>query len=117
MPTGHDAPWRGSRITRTSWQKYLPPNCAPMPFLRVMSSTCCSSSRSRNARPLALPLVGSESRYLALASLTVFSVYSADMPPITIARWYGGQAAVPSFRVSLSMKASSVFGFSSALVS
>jgi hypothetical protein len=30
MPTGHDAPWRGRRITRTSWQKYLPPNCAPM---------------------------------------------------------------------------------------
>ena len=24
MPTGHDAPCRGSRITRTSWQKYLP---------------------------------------------------------------------------------------------
>eukprot|EP00966_Prymnesium_polylepis_P232315 5373226-Prymnesium_polylepis.1 len=23
MPTGHDAPWRGSRTTRTSWQKYL----------------------------------------------------------------------------------------------
>ena len=31
MPTGSDAPCRGSRITRTSWQKYLPPNCAPMP--------------------------------------------------------------------------------------
>ena len=30
-PTGHDAPWRGSRITRTSCAKYLPPNCAPMP--------------------------------------------------------------------------------------
>ncbi len=26
MPTGQEAPWRGSRITRTSWQKYLPPN-------------------------------------------------------------------------------------------
>ena len=25
-PTGHDAPWRGRRITRTSWAKYLPPN-------------------------------------------------------------------------------------------
>jgi hypothetical protein len=34
MPTGQLAPCRGSRITRTSWQKYLPPNCAPMPFLR-----------------------------------------------------------------------------------
>ncbi len=34
MPTGRLAPWRGRRITRTSWQKYLPPNCAPMPMLR-----------------------------------------------------------------------------------
>ena len=31
MATGHEAPWRGSRMTRTSWQKYLPPNWAPMP--------------------------------------------------------------------------------------
>ena len=31
IATGHEAPWRGSRITRTSWQKYLPPNCAPIP--------------------------------------------------------------------------------------
>ena len=28
---GSEAPWRGSRMTRTSWQKYLPPNCAPTP--------------------------------------------------------------------------------------
>ncbi len=28
---GRLAPWRGRRMTRTSWQKYLPPNCAPMP--------------------------------------------------------------------------------------
>ena len=31
IATGQDAPCRGSRTTRTSWQKYLPPNCAPMP--------------------------------------------------------------------------------------
>ena len=31
IATGQLAPWRGSRITRASWQKYLPPNCAPMP--------------------------------------------------------------------------------------
>ena len=37
MATGQDAPCRGSRMTRTSWQKYLPPNCAPMPIRRVMS--------------------------------------------------------------------------------
>jgi hypothetical protein len=24
MPTGQEAPWRGRRITRTSWQKYFP---------------------------------------------------------------------------------------------
>ena len=28
---GNEAPWRGRRIARTSWQKYLPPNCAPTP--------------------------------------------------------------------------------------
>ena len=32
MPTGQLAPWRGRRMTRTSWQKYLPPNWAPMPM-------------------------------------------------------------------------------------
>ena len=48
IATGHEAPCRGSRTTRTSWQKYLPPNCAPMPKLRVSSRTSASSSRSRN---------------------------------------------------------------------
>ena len=48
IATGQDAPCRGSRITRTSWQKYLPPNWAPMPARRVISSTSCSSSTSRN---------------------------------------------------------------------
>ena len=33
MATGSEAPWRGRRTTRTSWQKYLPPNWAPMPKL------------------------------------------------------------------------------------
>ena len=33
IATGQEAPCRGSRTTRTSWQKYLPPNCAPMPKL------------------------------------------------------------------------------------
>ena len=49
IATGHDAPWRGSRTTRTSWQKYLPPNCAPIPNDCVSSKTFSSSSRSRNA--------------------------------------------------------------------
>ena len=103
MPTGHEAPWRGMRITRTSWQKYLPPNCAPMPILRVISSTFASISRSRKARPYSLPLVCRFSRYFADASFTVFRLDSADVPPITIARWYGGHAAVPSDLIFASM--------------
>ena len=76
-----------TRTTRTSWQKYLPPNCAPMPIFCVSSSTWwkgkergvtggppqCnprrarrrgsdrtffSISTSRKARPWALPVVG-----------------------------------------------------------
>src|SRR5215468_2335424 len=93
--TGHDAPCRGSRTTRTSWQKYLPPNWAPMPNCRVSSSTSASSARSRNPCPVGDPAVGRLSRYFAEAYLAVFSAYSAEVPPITIARWYGGQAAVP----------------------
>jgi hypothetical protein len=38
MPTGQLAPWRGRRMTRTSWQKYLPPNWAPMPISWVSFS-------------------------------------------------------------------------------
>ena len=60
---------------------------------------------------------GRSSRERQLASLTVFSVISADVPPMTIARWYGGQAAVPSVRIFSSRNASSDFGFSSAFVS
>jgi len=33
------------------------------------------------------------------------SVISADKPPITIARWYGGHAAVPSVAIFSSRKA------------
>ncbi len=35
---------------------------------------------------------------------------------MTIARWYGGQAAVPSVRVFSSMNFKSDFGFSTAFV-
>ena len=62
MATGHDAPWRGRRMTRTSWQKYLPPNCAPMPSFWVSSKTFSSSSRSRKPWPAAEPSVGMVSR-------------------------------------------------------
>ena len=55
-PIGSDAPCRGSRITRTSWQKYLPPNCAPTPSDCVIFSTSCSIARSRKAWPSSQPL-------------------------------------------------------------
>eukprot|EP00732_Lithocolla_globosa_P001572 Lithocolla_globosa_v1_NODE_804_length_3254_cov_7.646765.p4 type:complete len:120 gc:universal NODE_804_length_3254_cov_7.646765:1981-2340(+) len=61
MPTGHDAPCRGKRITRTSWQKYLPPNWAPMPVLWDISWMIFSHSRSLKARPCLLPVVGRKS--------------------------------------------------------
>src|SRR6266702_7103541 len=117
MATGQDAPCLGSLITRTSWQKYLPPNCAPMPLRLVISSTACSSSVSRNPWAPIEPEVGSESRYLAEAYLAVFSVNSALVPPTTIARWYGGQAAVPIARSFSVRKAAIRCGFSTALVS
>src|SRR5688572_31265744 len=52
IATGHEAPWRGRRTTRTSWQKYFPPNWAPMPKDWVSLKTSSSSSRSR--KPWAL---------------------------------------------------------------
>ncbi len=61
IPTGHEAPWRGSRMTRTSWAKYFPPNWAPIPSLQASSSSFFSSSRSRNAWPCSFPWVGSSS--------------------------------------------------------
>ena len=56
MATGQDAPWRGRRMTRTSWQKYLPPNWAPMPKPWVSASTSASSSRSRKPWPSGEPV-------------------------------------------------------------
>ncbi len=62
IATGQDAPWRGSRTTRTSWQKYLPPNCAPIPNDWVSLNTCSSSSRSRKPCAAIVPSVGRWSR-------------------------------------------------------
>ncbi|CAM5699820.1 hypothetical protein SHIRM173S_04691 [Streptomyces hirsutus] len=62
IATGQDAPCRGSRTTRTSWQKYLPPNCAPMPIFWVSSKTLSSSSLSRKPCPSGEPSVGISSR-------------------------------------------------------
>ena len=96
----------------------LAPNCAPMPKLRVSSSTRSSRSVSRNPRPVAAdPVVGSSSRYFAEAYFAVFRANSALVPPMTMARWYGGQAAVPSERSFSSRKASMRSGFRTALVS
>ena len=117
MPTGHDAPWRGSRITRTSWQKYLPPNCAPIPVSAASCQIFASSSTSRIAWPSSFPEVGSPSRYRVDAYLTVLRFISAEVPPTTIARWYGGQADVPRVRIFSATNASSDSGFSNAFVS
>jgi hypothetical protein len=46
--------------------------------------------------------------------LTVFSVCSADRPPTTKARWYGGHAEVPSDAIFSSKNVIMLFGFSSA---
>ncbi len=53
----------------------------------MRAKTSFSSARSLKALPvLASPVVGSESKYFVEASLAVFAVNSADVPPITIAR-------------------------------
>ena len=117
MPTGHDAPWRGRRTTRTSSAKYLPPNCAPMPVFCAASSSAFSSSTSRKAWPCLLPVVGRSSSAFAEASFTVLRHASAEVPPITNARWYGGHAAVPSVRIFSERNLTRLAGFSSAFVS
>ncbi len=60
---------------------------------------------------------GRLSRYLALASFAVLSAYSPLVPPMTMARWYGGHAEVPISRSFSSSHSIIRAGFSSALVS
>ena len=48
--------------------------------------------------------------------MAVLSAYSALVPPTTIARWYGGQAAVPSEPIFSVRKAAMLASFSTALV-
>ena len=62
MATGHEAAWRGARITRTSCTRYLPPNWAPTPLCWQILSTFSSHSRSRKQRPPSLPEAGHSSR-------------------------------------------------------
>ena len=69
------------------------------------------------ACPAVVPWVGSPSSSRAEASLAVSSAVSADVPPMTRARWYGGQAEVPRVRSLSSSQPISVVGLSSALVS
>ena len=115
--TGQLAPWRGRRMTRTSWQKYLPPNCAPMPVSWDSLRIFASRSVSRKPLPRSDPDVGSESRYRVLASFAVSTACSADVPPMTTARWYGGHAAVPSVIIFSNTHGSSAFSLRSAFVS
>ena len=51
------------------------------------------------------------------ASLAVSTANSADVPPMTTARWYGGQAAVPSDCSLSNSHGSNVASLSNALVS
>ncbi len=51
------------------------------------------------------------------AILTVFRLISAEVPPMTMARWYGGHADVPSVAILATQNDLSVSGFRSALVS
>ena len=116
-PIGQLAPWRGMRITRTSSAKFAPPNCAPIPNLRVSSKSFFSSSMSRKACPSLLPSVGRESRYLTDASFTVLRHASALVPPTTHAIWYGGHAAVPRPFIFSTIKGMSFSGVIIAFVS
>ena len=52
-----------------------------------------------------------------LANFAVLTVCSALVPPITIAKWYGGQAAVQIERSFSSSQLIKLVGLSTALVS
>src|SRR3990170_4359759 len=117
IPTGQEAPWRGRRMTRTSRAKYFPPNCAPYPDFCAALRSFSSISTSRNACPPLFPDVGKWSKYFVEASFTAFRHASAEVPPTTNARWYGGHAAVPSVFIFSTRNFSSDAGLSSAFVS
>ena len=52
-----------------------------------------------------------------VASFAVSTASSAEVPPITMARWYGGHAEVPIAWILSKIHGSSVASFSSAFVS
>ncbi len=82
--------------TRTSWQKYLPPNCAPMPNCRVSSSTCCSSSTSRKPRPSCVALGRAARRGSAPTRASRSS--ARTRPTCRRSRPRGGTAGTPRCR-------------------
>ena len=91
MPIGtRGAVPRRCRTTRTSWQKYLPPNCAPMPIWFCVSLWTFGlegDDRGRRGTALLLPSVGRVVEPACVeASLTVLRFISAEVPPITMAR-------------------------------
>ena len=65
---------------------------------------------SLQARPVLFPFFGNLSRYLIEANFRVFILNSADMPPITIAKWYGGHADVPILIIASYRKDLKAFG-------
>ena len=119
IATGQDAPCRGSRITRTSWQKYLPPNCAPMPICRVMLEHLLLELE------VAEPVPGHRARRSAAcpgtcadAYFAVFSANSAAGPADhdgQVVRRAGRRC--PRERIFSSRNVSIRLGFSTALVS
>ncbi len=118
MPTGQEAPWRGRRTTRTSWAKYLPPNCAPMPsLLRRLEQPLLELEVAEGLAVARCPRSAARrSTWSTRASPSSWSG-SAEVPPMTNARWYGGQAAVPRYFIFSTRNFSSFSGVSSALVS
>lgn len=93
MPTGQEAPWRGRRITRTSWQKYFPPNWAPIPIFCVNLCISASSSVSLKPCPWSFP-ANDIFKYLNIKYFTsVISVFDdADFMHtdvmIQVNKWY-----------------------------
>ena len=58
IPTGHEAPCRGRRMTRTSWAKYFPPNWAPIPSLYASSSSLLLQLQIAERLAVLVPLGG-----------------------------------------------------------
>ena len=83
IATGQLAPWRGRRTIRTSWQKYLPPNWAPIPVCWASAQHLAPRARRRGTRGRAASPSSAACRGSAsMASFAVSTANSADVPPI-----------------------------------